>query len=251
MLKVQPTNIMHSSSRTPSFKGGDIGIDEQTYNEKKNYYTKQNREFDEILQDQYVPEGMKKGVKVFKIVSEGILEGWAVAWAASKGAKFAKSGINKIFNSKTLETFAKITKPLRKGIADTGENVKTHIVKLGTKIKNSEFVTNLSEKAANITEKMQNNSVGKFTLKIGSGIKKCFQALKNTITTVAQKVADSFKKITFEKATKGSAATLGVGAGLAGAYNAAREDFIKNEKDNTNRFSDFDEFENNSVDEAV
>ena len=80
MLTIQP-----NFTRNTAFRGEKAFVDQETYEAKKKYYKDKQREFNEILDDENIPEGMKKGAKVCKVASEGILEGWAVAWGASKG----------------------------------------------------------------------------------------------------------------------------------------------------------------------
>ena len=94
MLTIQPKITQYSQQRNQiSFKNTEaIGIpDDSFYRDKQNYYENQIREFDELIEDEHTPNAFKKVLKGFRVVSEGLLEGCAVAWGASKGAKVIKS----------------------------------------------------------------------------------------------------------------------------------------------------------------
>lgn len=243
MLTIQPTGITQNSSKVLAFKGEDNLLDEETYNKKRSFYNNQKDECDEILNDQYVPEGMKKGVKICKIASEGILEGWAVTWAAAKGAKIAKSSVVKALNSKVAKGAGEIFKPLGKGIKEAGKNLRASILKGFNNFKESKFITNISKQLTKLETKLDKSSAGKVVVNIVKGIGKGFKAVGNGISTLAHKIAQPFKKLTYEKATKAGSTTLGVGSGIAGAYNAAREPEKNNEKTERN-----DRFKENTTD---
>lgn len=237
MLTIQPTGITNNNfSKHPVFKGEDNILDEQTYNKKKFYYANQKNECDKILNDQYVPDGMKKGVKICKVASEGILEGWAVTWAATEGAKFAKSSVLKAINSKFAKSTAKAMKPLKTGIQHSARNIGKSFTKGIENFKKSNFVTKVADKIDKAEKSLNKSAPGRLVVKFISGIGKCFKALGNVISTVTHKLVQPFKKLTYDKAAKATAATLGVGSGAAGAYNAAREEIIKDKavKSNNN-----------------
>lgn len=117
MLTIQPTSITHSA-KPMAFRGD---FDETAYNNRKDYYAHQKEECDEILENQYVPKTMKTGVKVCKAISEGVLSGWAVAWAALKVSKFGKASAIKISNNKFLNKGIEALAPMKEGIVKTAK----------------------------------------------------------------------------------------------------------------------------------
>lgn len=239
MLTVQPKFTNQSSYKT-SFKGEADFINEDKYNEKKAYYQNQKIEFDNIINDEYVPEGMKKGAKVFKVASEGILEGWAVAWGATKGGKFLKAGFVKAANSKFAKWASNMLSPIGKGIKKSANNIKTSFVKGLENIKTSKFVKNTSKKITKAEENLNKTALGKGLVTVIKTIGKGFKAVGKLISNIGKKIAKFCKNITYDKASKATASTLGVGSGIAGAYSAARDEIKKAEakKDVENDYLD-------------
>lgn len=241
MLTIQPNVVNYSNKRPIHFRGEENGvagslldgdITEDLYNEKSNFYKSQIREFDKSINDEHTPDFMKKVLKGFRIISEALLEGWAVAWGASKGSKVIKSSVVKnveeVAGKHAQEVLTPFGEKLSKGFKKVGEVVSKGVEKLKT----SSFGVAFSEKLAKITEKMNQNSVGKYIVKgfeyIGKGIK----AVVNFITKPFKGAKASE---VYDKATKATSTTLGVGAGAAGAYNATTK---VNEKDNQSKVAD-------------
>jgi hypothetical protein len=228
MLTVQPKITQYSQQRNQiSFKNSELaGIpDDSFYRDRQNYYENQIREFDELIEDEHTPSAFKKVLKGFRVVSEGLLEGCAVAWGASKGAKVIKSAAVKGASSNFTKKAAEFIKPMAEGFRTTGAKIWTAISDKASAIKGSKFVTNLSEKFGKFVEKMRNNKVGKY-------IVKGFEYVGKAIKWVGSKIAQGFKYITgkakavngseaYDKAASITSKTLGAGAGVAGAYNAA------------------------------
>lgn len=238
MLTVQPKFTNQSSYKT-AFRGDNNFITEDKYNEKKDYYENQKLEFDKIINDEYVPESMKKGAKAFKVISEGVLEGWAVAWGATTGGKFLKSGFTKLINSKSAKWAEKMFSPISQGIKKSSKNFKTSFTKGVENIKTSKFVTNVSAKLAKAEESLNKTTLGKALVTGIKYIGKAFETVGKFISKIGSKIKDFANKMTYEKASKATASTLGVGSGVAGAYSAAREEVkkAKNENDEKNDFS--------------
>lgn len=237
MLTVQPKFTNQSSYKT-SFKGESDLINEEKYNEKKSYYQNQKMEFDKIINDEYVPEGMKKGAKVFKVASEGILEGWAVTWAATKGGKCLKSGYLKAANSKFAKWATEMLKPLGKGLKKSSKNIKTSLLKGLENIKTSKLVTKTTNFFSKAEETLNKTKLGQVVVATIKGIGKAFKAVGKAISYIAHKIAEPFKKVTYDKATKATASTLGVGSGIAGAYSAARKESKETTSDMDKDFAD-------------
>lgn len=245
MLTIQP-RFTNQSSYNTSFKGDNDFITEDKYNEKKNYYGNQKLEFDKIINDEYVPEGMKKGAKAFKVISEGVLEGWAVAWGATTGGKFLKTGLLKAYNSKFAKWASKMLSPISQGIKKSSKNFKTSFSKGIENIKTSKFVKNISAKLTKAEESLNKTTLGKALVTGIKYIGKAFKAVGKVISMIGSKIKAFTKNMTYEKASKATASTLGVGSGVAGAYSAAREEIKKDksEKDIRSNNDYTDEVEN-------
>lgn len=71
---------------------------------------------------------MKTGVKVCKAISEGVLSGWAVAWAALKVSKFGKASAIKISNNKFLNKGIEALAPMKDGIVKTAKILKIKLL---------------------------------------------------------------------------------------------------------------------------
>lgn len=202
MLTIQP-----NFTRNTAFKGEKNLVDQETYEQKKKYYQDKQREFNEILDDENIPEGMKKGAKICKVASEGILEGWAVAWGASKGASMLKS-------PKVMKFFTKIGKLITPVFEAIGKGFKSL-----NKFASGKIDTLAKSK---FVEKMDENKVGHVVIE---GIKK----LSNGIKYVCDNTKDLFLKYTdklngdtYDKVAGATSKSLGVAAGIGGAYTAAR-----------------------------
>ena len=96
MLTIQPNVVNYSNRKPVHFRGGEDGasgsildseITEDLYNQKSNFYKSQIREFDKSINDEHTPDFMKKVLKTFRIISEALLEGWAVAWGCQQRFK--------------------------------------------------------------------------------------------------------------------------------------------------------------------
>ena len=242
MLTVQPKFTNQSSYKT-SFKGDSDFINESKYNEKKSYYENKKSEFDKIINDEYVPEGMKKGAKVFKIASEGILEGWAVTWAAAKGGKFLKAGYLKAASSKFTKRATEMLKPLGKGLKKSSRNIKISLLNGLDKIKTSKLLTKTTSFFNKAEETLNKTKLGQVVVATVKGIGKALKAVGKAISSITHKIAEPFKKVTYDKAAKATASTLGVGSGIAGAYSAARKETndTASNKDYADEVEDFNE----------
>ena len=228
MLTIQPKITQYSQQRNQiSFKNTEaMGIpDDSFYRDKQNYYENQIREFDELIEDEHTPNAFKKVLKGFRVVSEGLLEGCAVAWGASKGAKVIKSAAVKGASSNFTKKATEFAKPIIEGFKTTSGKIWTALSDKASTLKGSKFMTNIAEKFGKFVENMRNNKVGKY-------IVKGFEAVGKALKWVGGKIAQGFKFITgkakavngseaYDKAANIASKTLGAGAGVAGAYNAA------------------------------
>ena len=223
MLTIQP-KVAQYPQRNISFRNSDV-YDEDFYKEKTKYYENQTKEFDELIGDQKTPNSFKKVLKGFKVVSEGLLEGWAVAWGASKGAKVIKSAFVKGASSKAAKNAQEIVGPAIEGAKKTGGKLLGVIGEWFEKIKASKFIQNISEQFSKLTEKLNNNKYGKYVVQGFEYVGKFFKWIGSAISKGYNKVATALKSAkgeeVYDKATNVVSKTLGVGAGAAGAYNAA------------------------------
>lgn len=202
MLTIQP-----NFTRGTAFKGEGL-IDQETYEEKRRFYEDQKEGYDRIINDENIPEGMKKGAKVFRVASEGILEGWAVAWGASHGSKMLKSGFTKFIASDFYKGLKMAAGSIGKIFKKAAGTIADKSAETMQKIKTSEFIQNMDQ-----------NKFGHYVIEGLRFVRDCFNfAVEKTENLYKRYV----KGISYEKASGTVSKTLGVGAGLGGAYNAAR-----------------------------
>ena len=236
MLTIQPKLTNYQA---PVFKASS---DEDSYYREKiaNYKNKQ-KEFDELLDENAkAPKAFKAAIKGFKVISEVLLQGWALAWGTKKGAKVVKSSILSGINSNTVPKAKNFVQPaidlIEKGFKYTKEFFSTKI----QKIKTSEFATNLNGKITNIIEKMNNNPIGKYIVKGFEYIGKGFKYIGNLIKQGYEWFTKPFKGKTaeevYDKAASVTASTLGVGAGATALYNETAN--LKPQGDNTETLAD-------------
>jgi len=224
MLTIQPNFTNQSLRRVPAFKG-ETGQtpEDKYYQEKINFYENGKKEFENLINDDKTAKPLKKLAKTFKVISEMLLEGWAVAWGASKGARFMKASVAEGVNSQFAKGTKDVLKPVGKGLIAAGKKLAGFAESAVKYIKGTPAYTKLNEKLTKITEKMNNNKYGRFALnvlnKIGEGIK----VVADFVAKPFKKVANSMKNTSFDKAydktAKATSTTLGVGAGAASGYN--------------------------------
>lgn len=228
MLTIQPKITQYAQQRNNvSFKGSEaVGIpDDSFYRDKQDYYENQIREFDTLIEDKHTPDSFKKVLKGFRVVSEGLLEGCAVAWGASKGAKVIKSAAVKGASSDFVKGTRKVFAPMVEGFKTTGSKIWKAIGEKITNIKTSKFMTGISEKFSKFVENMNNNKVGKFIVSTFENIGKAFKwvgkQIANGYNFVKGKIKGMNGSEVYDKTANITSKTLGAGAGVAGAYNAA------------------------------
>lgn len=245
MLTVQPKFANYVAPKAISFKAEEAEMSDDSYREKVNFYKKQSAEFEKMSNDSSNPESLKKMMKGFRVASEALLEGWAVAWGASKGSKILKSSVISGSKSKFIKGVKDILRPIYRGIKSSGKKFVEKYHKTIESIKTSKF----AKKFGNFVEKMRKNPVGKYIVK---GFEYTGQALKyvgKMIKSLVKKAGEPFKGKTkseiYDKTTKAAANTLGVGAGVAGAYNAATGADKRQEKadDVQDDIADYDNYD--------
>ncbi|MBD5402643.1 hypothetical protein HDR58_07585 [bacterium] len=236
MLTIQP-NFTQYSAKNTTFRGVAT-LDEKTYNEQRAFYERQKQEFEDLINDDHIPESGKKIMNLFKIVSEGVLEGWAVLWGATKGAKAIKSFAGKIANGKAAKWATEVLKPITKGVSDTGSKIAESVKNKITDIQASKTMTTISDKFTEIISKIDDNKIGHSILETFRYVNKKLNPFnKDTL----KKITEPLKNTTYDGVAKATATTLGVGSGLAGAYNAARKVETKNSYKNDDSRIETDE----------
>lgn len=234
MLTVQP-GLSNFSKSSLTFRAKEVDIDaindkkrDEYYQQKVDYYKNQAREFDEMSKNTDTPKGFRAVMKGFRVISEALLEGWAVAWGASKGSKVIKSSILKGFNTNFGKHVKAALKSIGRGIKLSGTKISESYKSGINLIKESNF----SQEVSKVVEKMRNNSFGKYVVKGFEYIGKVFKYIGSLIASGAKKLAEPFANKTsgeiYDKVAKGTSVTLGVGAGAAGAYSATISEDKKN-----------------------
>lgn len=262
MLTIQPkfTQNAQFSKANPSFKSADDYTipSDSYYKSQTNYYEKQIKDLDELIDNEHTPNTFKKVLKGFRVASEGLLEGCAVAWGASKGAKVIKSSTMKGINSKFAQKSIEILKPVVEGFKTTGSGIIKAISSKFAEFKMSKFATNIAEKSVKLTETLENNKVGKYIVAgfkvIANGFKWIGSKIAQGAGVLKSKAKDVDGSQLYDKVANVTSKTLGTGAGVAGAYNATikpnlREDDGKIYNQRQNYDDDYD-YNYNYVDEV-
>ena len=206
MLTIQPVSAnSYNRPAKVNFKGWEDDIDQG-----RQAIEDGQRALDGILGDDKVPQKLKKPVKFFKVLTNAALEGLAVFGSVMILADFFKKGKG----SKVAGNFVEKMKPLAEKVAKGTKGVYEY-VKAGAK-KLAE--TNLGKK---LVEKFNTFAATPKGKKVIEFAKKVFEKL----CEVLDKAAKPFKNMDGDKVTKTTAATLGIGSGLTGAY----EESMKNE----------------------
>lgn len=227
MLTIQPNFTTKYVQKPTAFKGheGAYDLTEDLYNEKSDFYKKQIKDLDEVIENDKTPSTLKKFAKGAKVVSEAVLEGWAVAWGAKKGANILKGTAAKGLNSKFAKNIQDFATKAQDFIKTKGIGTKLHtaIVKGIEKFKTSKIGQNII------------NTFNRFAdTKVGGAIIKGFKVIGNAFKTAYGFVAKQFSKVktamsgksfdeVYEKTSKAAATTLGVGAGTTSAYTSVRK----------------------------
>jgi hypothetical protein len=222
MLTIQP-NFTHAANTKPlAFRAAEtLDADESTLKEKANFYQTKMKEFDETLNDTKAPKTLKTMAKVFKVVSEALFEGWLVAWGATKGSNVVKSAVISGINSKAAARAKNLVTPLgeyfNKAVSFVGENF--------TKLRNSEKVVKFISDINSKIEILDKSRIGHYVVEGAKTLKKGVSAVAGFVGGLVKKVKNPIKDMNaeqvYDKATKVTSTTLGVGAGIAGAYNSA------------------------------
>lgn len=182
MLTIQPNFTSYRAK--PAF---GMSIDE--VEENKSFYRDSVEQIDEFLDNDYVPDSVKKPFKFFRVIGNAAFQGLAVFGSALGIASFLKKGKAKVDGFKFVQ----------------GAKTKVHNLNIGSKFDN--LVSAI--KNTKYYKDFRNNSVGS---KIIEGVK-----------VATEYISKPFKKLTYDNTTKTTATVLGAGSGLAGGY----EEYVK------------------------
>ena len=162
MLTIQPNfttkQYTQKTQRPLHFKGidEDAGeITEEYIRKKQDFYEEQSEKAERIINNDKSPEALKKGMRVIKIISDGIWEGLAVLWGARVGSKFVKGSTVKGINSKAA-------KNIGKGFKTVGEYISKGFEKLSQ--------SGLAKKAGELVDKLNNTKYGKYIVSAGKAV---------------------------------------------------------------------------------
>ena len=222
MLTIQP-KIQVANHQKLSFKGVDnLENDRAFYEEKQDYFEQQARDFEELENDRHTPKALKPVMKGLKILSEAVVEGFAVLWATKKGASFIKSGATKLASSKFTTGSKKVLKPLKTGFKDFANSLFKTISEKMEKLSNNETVKNITTKFDKLYKRFSESAIGKPIVKVAKSIisfgQKTFEKVSKLFGGKGEKV--SAEKV-YDKTVNAVANVAGVGSGVAGAYAAA------------------------------
>lgn len=205
MLAIQPITL--NSTKNASFKG--IYDSQESYEKERRYFENQGREFDGIINDNNIPEGMKKPFKLARIITNGIVDGLAVGWAVMAGANSCK----KAAGSKYAKNISSAVKPIAEGFVKTLKNFGGMITEVFQKIKDNKY----AQKVSALYDKFANSKYGKPVIEFT-------KKSANVVVEFAKTIINAVKGVTYDKASKTAAGVLGGGSGVAGAYATAREE---------------------------
>ncbi len=191
MLTVQPVS-MNTNFQKVSFQRND----RQAFEDDREFFEQQKREIENLIDDNRLPGGMKKFLKVANVVTDALIAGFTVACATIASATCGKNTFNKLAGNKMVKSAVE-------GFGPMGEYA-------------SKSFKTMKHYAADFVRKIFGKEKGQ----------KIVNFAKNVIKTVEKffKKLNPFKsEESFDKATTKTAAGLGVGAGAASAYAKAVE----------------------------
>ena len=205
MLAIQPISVSNSSTAKtvrPSFKGWD----KESADAEKDFFEQQRQELDNLINDDNIPDKIKKPFKFFRVIANGAIEGLAVFGSVMMLAGLLKQ----TKSSKVAEGLADTIKPMGKKVAQGAKSITkvvSDLIQKAAKTKQGEQVINTYKKYAGTMKAKRKLVV----------LRKYYRSAK----AVLNKILKPVKNITADKITKGTAAGLGIGSGLTGAYEAS------------------------------
>lgn len=186
MLAIQPVS-MNSYPQKVSFQKND----RQSFEEDRAFYEQQKREIEGLIEDNRLPNGMRKFLKGANIITDALISGFTVACATIASATCGKNTYARLSKNKMVTSAINGFKPMEEY---AGKGFKT-----------------VKHFAADMVRKLFGKEKGQ---KIVDFAKKAIKTVENFF-----KKLNPFKsEEVFDKATTKTATGLGVGAGAASAY---------------------------------
>jgi hypothetical protein len=221
MLGISP--VTYNKSQSLSF-----GYNKKDVDQDINFYKEQVEELDQFLNEDYIPDKMKKPFKFFRTIANGAIDGLAVFGSTLMLASFVKKSGAKIGANKYFKQTVTGSKSVMNKIADGFKFVGGKIAEVLNKgfdaIVNSSAYKKFTN--TNIGKKIKGDAA--FIISKGLDMKDA-GAVKSQ--EIMKKVAEPIKNINTDKAVKGTATVLGIGSGITGAYETTMRDDIKAEVD--------------------
>ena len=200
MLGISPISN-NSLSHSPSFGYGKRDVDNDI-----NFYKEQVEELDQFINENYIPDKMKKPFKFFRTIANGAIDGLAVFGSTLMLASFIKKSSAKINSNKYVKNAVEMAKPYAQKIPTALSYIK-------------------GQASKGLKELVDRNIISAKTEgKIRDAVRPLFDIHINT-----------------DKAVKGTATVLGIGSGITGAYETTMRDDIRNEADIDNNDFEYED----------
>lgn len=218
MLGISPVSYNnHSKSLSFGYNKKDVDND-------ISFYKEQVAELDQFLNENYIPDKMKKPFKFFRTIANGAIDGLAVFGSTLMLASFVKKSGAKINSNKYYTKAVEHTKPLM-------EKLPKALTYIGEKI------------SAGFDALVKTDLYKKFAgTKLGKRLIVDASVLAVKSEDAVAKAMKPVKNINTDKAVKGTATVLGIGSGVTGAYETSMRDNTKAEVEDYDD-NDFDSYE--------
>lgn len=213
MLGIAPISLNNPVKVSPSFKGHT----KDSIQDDIDFYKEQVEEIDQFLQEDYVPEKVKKPLKFFRMIANGAIDGLAVFGSTMMLSGFVRKSGARISSNTQVKKVQKFIQPALDLIPKGYTNLKGALLKgLDRLVKTDAYQKFLSTK-------------------IGKRIMTNVAILAVKSEDLATKLTKPIKEINADKVTKGTAAFLGIGSGVTGAYETTLDDKEHNTAENEER----------------
>ncbi len=200
MLGITPLSISNRS-KSPSFQS----MTKESIDSDIKFYKDQVDEIDQFLNEDYVPQKVKKPLKFFRTIANGAIDGLAVFGSTMMLSGFVRKSGAKLTANQNIQKLTQKAKPIidlvPKAFSKIGDFFSKGLDKL---VKTDTYQKFLSTK------------IGK---KVMTNVALLFAKSEE----LADKLTKPIKNINTDKVTKGAATFLGIGSGVTGAYETAIE----------------------------
>ena len=207
MLTVQPVSFK------PAFKSGYAASASYERSPMQEEWEGYKSQFEELAADENLPKPMRKFAKFMKVISTAVLTALGVIWASKKAGNLSKSAYNSDFVQNSIKKGKGLFEKAESPFQAFSQKVKMKALRSFVKFKNTEF----GQKVVTNYAKLKESKFGKAVKFVADKIKDGWKFIKKTFT-------DAKKDITFDKVNDTTANVMGTGAGLATAYDVARND---------------------------